>query len=149
MNGVTSKGIFSRSETRPTGLVFNISIWPDQGSTLTRPPRGSAAMTTLGCEPEAVEGAEPGRSEAGVAATLDGEKGTRLPGHGGAELVGNHHGQAGFVGENVDQAAAENDGAAEGEGFQGGGEHDAAANPALDVEVIGDFEVVDDGFGAL
>src|SRR3989304_5433198 len=79
MNGVTSKGIFSRSETRPTGLVFNISIWPDQGSTLTRPPRGSAAMTTLGCEPEAVEGAEPGRSEAGGAATLDGEKVTRLP----------------------------------------------------------------------
>ena len=42
--GVTSKGIFSAGEFRATGLVLMSSSRLVQGSTLTRPPKGSAAI---------------------------------------------------------------------------------------------------------
>src|SRR5260370_19362407 len=45
MKGVTSKGIFSDSATVPTGLDLSILNWTVHGSTLMRPPSGSAAMT--------------------------------------------------------------------------------------------------------
>src|SRR5258708_13486235 len=45
MKGVTSNGIFSDSATVPTGLDLSILNWSVHGSTLMRPPSGSAAMT--------------------------------------------------------------------------------------------------------
>src|ERR1700677_976237 len=44
MNGVTSNGIFSRSATRPTGLLLSSARLSYQGSSFTRPPIGRAAM---------------------------------------------------------------------------------------------------------
>ena len=48
--GVTSSGIFSRAVSSCTGLLLLISMRLFQGSTLMRPPRGSAAtwVTFLG-----------------------------------------------------------------------------------------------------
>src|SRR2546425_3448290 len=43
--GVTSNGTFSDSATAFTGLDLSIRNWSFQGSTLMRPPSGSAAMT--------------------------------------------------------------------------------------------------------
>src|SRR5579883_11538 len=62
------------------------------------------------------------------------------------EFVGEDGRQAGFIGQNVNQAAAENDGVADSEGFQRGSHQDAAAHLGIDVDIIGDLEVVDDGF---
>src|SRR5882762_2660009 len=42
---VTSNGTFSDSATALTGLDLSIRNWSFQGSTLMRPPSGSAAMT--------------------------------------------------------------------------------------------------------
>ncbi len=42
---MTSNGIFSDSATGPTGLDLSIRNWSSQGSTLMRPPSGSAATT--------------------------------------------------------------------------------------------------------
>ena len=44
MNGVTSKGIFSRAESSGTGLAFSNSTRSLQGSSFTRAPIGSAAI---------------------------------------------------------------------------------------------------------
>src|SRR6266481_3020224 len=44
-NGVTSNGTFSDSAIVPAGLDLSIRNWSFQGSTLMRPPSGSAAMT--------------------------------------------------------------------------------------------------------
>src|SRR5262249_17925644 len=44
MKGVTSKGIFSRSATVPTGLLLMSSSLSFQGSSFTRPPSGRAAI---------------------------------------------------------------------------------------------------------
>src|SRR6267378_888042 len=45
MKGVTPKGIFSDSGTVPTGLDLSMRNWSVHGSTLMRPPSGSAAIT--------------------------------------------------------------------------------------------------------
>src|SRR5262249_30847701 len=44
MNGVTSKGIFSRSEILPVGFALIISVGSLHGSGLIRVPSGSAAI---------------------------------------------------------------------------------------------------------
>ena len=54
-------------------------------------------------------------------------------------------GEAGLVGEDVHQAAAQNDGMADGEGLESGDHQHAATNFRLDIEIVGDFEIVDDG----
>src|SRR5712675_1041165 len=46
-NGVISKGIFSRAEVRATCLALASSTLSLQGSTLIRPPRGSAAIWSM------------------------------------------------------------------------------------------------------
>src|SRR5437879_13860229 len=43
IKGVTSNGIFSDSATVPIGLDLSIRNWSVHGSTLMRPPSGSAA----------------------------------------------------------------------------------------------------------
>src|ERR1700690_2887529 len=62
------------------------------------------------------------------------------------EFLRQHGGEAGFVGQHVNQAAAEHDGMADGEHFERAGEHDAATNFGLHVEIVANFQVVDDGF---
>ena len=47
IKGVTSKGIFSRAWSSGTGLVLLSSMAFVQGSTLTRPPSGSAAICSV------------------------------------------------------------------------------------------------------
>ena len=61
------------------------------------------------------------------------------------QFVRDHGGQAGFIGQHVDQAAAEHDGVADGERFQSRSQQHAAADFGLDVQVVGDLEVVHDG----
>src|SRR4030088_3474059 len=65
------------------------------------------------------------------------------------KLVSNHCGETGLIGQHVDQATAKHNGVAHSEGFEGGGHHDPAANVGIDVQIIGDFQVVDDGFANL
>ncbi len=60
-----------------------------------------------------------------------------------AEFVRQHGRQAGLIGQHVNQSAAQDDGVAKGEGFQRRGRHDAAMHFRIDVQVVGDFEVVD------
>ncbi len=60
------------------------------------------------------------------------------------QFLRQHRGQAGFVRQHVEQAAAQDDGVADGEGFERAGQQNAAVNFRLDVEVVGDFQVVDD-----
>ena len=43
-NGVTSKGIFSRTDSSESGRAFTSSIWLFQGFSFTREPSGSAAI---------------------------------------------------------------------------------------------------------
>src|SRR6202171_1298244 len=43
-NGVTSNGILSRAEVIATGCAFTISTRSSHGFSLTRPPRGNAAI---------------------------------------------------------------------------------------------------------
>src|SRR5580704_7041767 len=45
MNGVTSKGIFSRSEMPRGGSLFSSCRLSFQGSNLTRPPKGKATIS--------------------------------------------------------------------------------------------------------
>ena len=59
MKGVTSKGIFSRSATVPTGLLLMRVSWSFQGSILTRPPMGSAAIVVKAAKKGAVVVAGP------------------------------------------------------------------------------------------
>src|ERR1700722_9948635 len=61
------------------------------------------------------------------------------------KFLSQHGGQAGFIGKNVEQPAAENDGVAYGKRFERAGEQNAAMNFGLDIEVVGNFQVVDDG----
>ncbi len=63
-----------------------------------------------------------------------------------AEFMGEHGGQAGFIGQHVDQTAAQHNGVAYGERFQGRSHQHAAANFRVEVDVVGDLKVVDDGF---
>src|SRR5262244_4383971 len=42
-NGVTSNGILSRTDVYETAAALTISTWSPHGSSLIRPPRGSAA----------------------------------------------------------------------------------------------------------
>src|ERR1700693_2278667 len=63
-----------------------------------------------------------------------------------AKLVSDHSGETGLIGKHIDQATAKHDGVAHGEGFESGGHHDPAANVRIDVEIVGYFQVVNDGF---
>src|SRR6266478_2404820 len=59
MKGVTSNGIFSDSATVPMGLDLSIRNWSVQGSTLMRPPSGSAAIALVaGFAPASGDGTE-------------------------------------------------------------------------------------------
>ncbi len=69
----------------------------------------------------------------------------RMAQHDVAEFVGQHHGQGSFVGKHVEQAAADDDGVADGERLQGRGQQDAAVDVSLQVDVVGDQQIVDDG----
>jgi len=48
-----------------------------------------------------------------------------------------NHSQRGLVRENVEQAAADDDGVTDGEGFQRRSQQNAAANVRLQIDVIG------------
>ena len=54
--------------------------------------------------------------------------------------------QTGLIGQNVDQAAAQDDGVAQREGLERRSQQHAAADFRLNVEVVGDFEIVHHGF---
>ena len=62
------------------------------------------------------------------------------------EFLREHRGQAGFVGEHVEKAAAQHDGVADGEHFESSRGQHTAVDFRLNVEIVGDFDVVDDGF---
>ena len=51
--------------------------------------------------------------------------------------------QAGFVGQHVNQAAAHDDGVADGKRFERRGHQHAAADFGFDVQIVGDFQIVD------
>src|SRR5205085_1865947 len=57
------------------------------------------------------------------------------------QLVGEDQSQAGFIGENVNEPAADDDGVPDGKCFDGSGEQDAAVR--VDVEVGGNDQVAD------
>ena len=63
-----------------------------------------------------------------------------------SQLVRKHHCQGGFVRQYVEQSAAENDGVSYGERLERSGEQNSASNLGLNVQVVGDFEVIHDGF---
>ena len=52
------------------------------------------------------------------------------------------HGQRGFIRENIQQSATHDDGMANRERFQRGGEQHAAADFRLDVQVVGDLQII-------
>ncbi len=54
-------------------------------------------------------------------------------------------GQAGFVGQDVDQAAADDDRVADAEGFQRRRDQHAGADRTRQFDVVGDLQVVDNG----
>ena len=60
-----------------------------------------------------------------------------------AEFVCDHGCQAGLIRQHVDQPAAEDDGVTDGEGLQRGGHHHAAAYFRVNINVVGDLQVVD------
>ena len=62
-----------------------------------------------------------------------------------AKLVSDHSGETGLVRKNVDQTAAKHDGVTDSEGFESRSHHYTAANIGIDVQIVGDFQVVDDG----
>ena len=61
------------------------------------------------------------------------------------QFMREHSGQAGLVGKNVDQAAADDDSVAHAEGFERRGEQHARANRTRQIDVVRDFEIVDHG----
>ena len=61
------------------------------------------------------------------------------------EFVGEDHGERGFVGQHIKQATADHDGVPDGERFQRRGEQYTATDIALQIDVIGDHQVVDHG----
>ena len=67
------------------------------------------------------------------------------PRHDVAEFMSQNHRQRGFIGKHIEQAAADDDGMADGEGFQGRRQQNAAMNVSLQIDVVGDEQVVDDG----
>src|SRR5215470_10071645 len=79
MNGVTSKGIFSRSATVPTGLLLSISRRSDQGSIFTRPPIGRAAIFCDGACLGSAEAVVVGVAGAAAGTEETFRDGTRLP----------------------------------------------------------------------
>ncbi len=58
--------------------------------------------------------------------------------------MGQNGGQRSFVGQHVQHAAADEDGVSHGEALDRRGQQDAAADFGLNVDVIGDFQVIDD-----
>src|ERR1700730_12978065 len=66
-----------------------------------------------------------------------------------AKLVSDHGGETGLVGKHVDQATAEHNREAHGEGLKSRSHHDPAANVGIDVQIVSDFQVVDDRFANL
>ena len=63
-----------------------------------------------------------------------------------AEFVRQNRCQARFIGQHVNQPAAEHDGMPQRKRFQRGRGHHPATNVRLDVQVVGDFEIVHHGF---
>ena len=59
--------------------------------------------------------------------------------------MGQDHGERGFVGQHIEQAATDHDGVPDGERFQRRSEQDAAADVGLQIDVIGDQQIVDHG----
>ena len=61
-----------------------------------------------------------------------------------AQLVREHHRERRLVGEHVDETAAQHDRVADGERLERGREQDACVHLRLELDVVGDEEVVDD-----
>ena len=62
-----------------------------------------------------------------------------------AEFVGQSHGQGAFIGKDVQQAAADHDGVADGERFERRGQQHAASHVRNNLKIVGDDQVVDHG----
>jgi hypothetical protein len=60
-----------------------------------------------------------------------------------AQLVRKHRRQAGFVGQHVDEATAEDDRVADGERLERRGQQNPRVQRLLDVQLVGDDEVVE------
>jgi len=69
----------------------------------------------------------------------------RLGEHGVGNFLAQESGESGLIGNHVEKAAADDDGALEGEEIEIAGEEDAAMEIEEVFEVIGDDDVVDDG----
>src|ERR1700730_5005494 len=61
-----------------------------------------------------------------------------------AKLVGQDYREARFIGKNIDQAATQYDGVADGERFEGRRHQHAATNFGFDVEIVCDFKIIYD-----